>query len=412
MKKFKLNLFLSIFIFAFTLQSVNIFADDIKFSNFPVIAGGAGAVMDFDSGAVLWSKDGDSQRTIASMTKVLAIAVAFDEIKAGNLNMDDKVVISANAAAISNNPMWSGHESFKAGEIQTVRDLLNNAIVFSGNASIVAIGEHISGSTAEFATKMNALAEKIGMNGYFVDPAGMSENNTTTAKSMLKLGKYIYENYENEIKSMTMLSSVYVHGILKKSTNMLLNNGYYGIEGLKTGTYSSYNANFIGVAKRGDKRLIAVTINTPTANRFSDITSMFEFGWKNDFNQYWKNDSRLTETQISSDKKNPLNGDKFKITLMNKKLKNINNFTGKVRWFINGEPYLANSIRDMNYSNLGQIEVSKNDDEPMIITAQLWFGNEMYDSYSMIFQDGINETQNDMVETVTDNVDLYENPIK
>lgn len=53
------------------------------------------------------------------------------------------------------------------------------------------------------------------MNGYFVDPAGMSENNTTTAKSMLKLGKYIYENYENEIKSMTMLSSVYVHGILK-----------------------------------------------------------------------------------------------------------------------------------------------------------------------------------------------------
>lgn len=84
---------------------------------------------------------------------------------------------------------------------------------------------------------------------------------------------------------------------------MLLNNGYSGIEGLKTGTYSSYNANFIGVAKRGDKRLIAVTINTPTANRFSDITSMFEFGWKNDFNQYWKNDSRLTETQISSDKK-------------------------------------------------------------------------------------------------------------
>jgi len=48
----------------------------------------------------------------------------------------------------------------------------------------------------------------------------------------------------------------------------------------------------------------------------------------------------------------------------------------------------------------------------MRITAQLWFGNEMYDSYSMIFQDGSNEAQNDMAETVTDNIDLYENPIK
>ena len=86
----KLNLL--ILILSYLLQSSTIFADEII--DFPTITGVAGAIMDYDSGSILWSKDGNSRKTIASMTKVLAVAVIFDEIKAGNINMSDKVSIS------------------------------------------------------------------------------------------------------------------------------------------------------------------------------------------------------------------------------------------------------------------------------------------------------------------------------
>lgn len=393
MKKIKLSIFLLIFALFFTLQSMNIFANDLKIINYPVITGVAGAIMDYDSGAILWSKNADSPKTIASMTKVLAVAVILDEIKAGNLSMNDKVAISEYASSISHDPAWAAYECFKVGEVYTVRALLTNAIVSSSNASIIAIGEHISGSTANFAVKMNNLAAKIGMDGNFTEPSGIDEGNVTTAKSMLKLGKYMYDNHEKEIKKMTMLKEVYIKGISKEATNKLVLKGYYGIEGLKTGAYSLDNANFIGVAKRGNKRLIAVTMHTTSDNRFTDTIKMFEFGWKNDFNKYWKNDKRLTETQISSDNKNPKNGDTFKVTLSNDQLKNRHDFTGKVKWFVNGKPYHESEKRDMTFSNISQIEVSKTSDAPLKVTAQLWFENEMYNSYSIIFQDTVRETQ-------------------
>lgn len=393
MKNLKFKVFLFVFSLFFALQGINIFANELKIIDYPVITGVAGAIMDYDSGAILWSKNADSPKTIASMTKVLAVAVILDEIKAGNISMNDKVAISEYASSISHDPAWAAYECFKVGEVYTVRALLTNAVVSSSNASIIAIGEHISGSTANFAIKMNTLAAKIGMEGNFTEPSGIDEANVTTAKSMLKLGKYMYDNHEKEIKKMTMLKEVYIKGISKEATNKLLLNDYYGIEGLKTGAYSTENANFIGVAKRGKKRLIAVTMHTNSDNRFTDTIKMFEFGWKNDFNKYWKNDKRLAETQISSDNKKPKNGDKFKVTLSNMQLKNRHDFTGKVKWFVNGKPYHDIDRRDMTYSNISQIEVSKTSDAPLKVTAQLWFENEMYNSYSIIFQDTVRETQ-------------------
>jgi beta-lactamase len=392
-KNLRFKVFLFVFSLFFALQNINIFANEMKIIGYPVITGVAGAIMDYDSGAILWSKNADSKKTIASMTKVLAVAVILDEIKAGNLSMNDRVAISEYASSISHDPAWAAYECFKVGEVYTVRALLTNAVVSSSNASIIAIGEHISGSTANFAIKMNTLATKIGMEGNFTEPSGIDEANVTTAKSMLKLGKYMYDNHEKEIKKMTMLKEVYIKGISKEATNKLLLNDYYGIEGLKTGAYSTENANFIGVAKRGKKRLIAVTMHTNSDNRFTDTIKMFEFGWKNDFNKYWKNDKRLAETQISSDNKKPKNGDKFKVTLSNMQLKNRHDFTGKVKWFVNGKPYHESEKRDMTYSNISQIEVSKTSDAPLKVTAQLWFENEMYNSYSIIFQDTVRETQ-------------------
>ena len=183
MKKLKLL----ILILSYLFQSITIFADEII--DYPTITGVAGAIMDYDSGSILWSKDGNSRKTIASMTKVLAVAVIFDEIKAGNINMSDKVSISEYASAISHDPAWAAYECFKVGEIYTVRELLTNAVVVSSNASIIAVGEYISGSSDKFAIKMNTLAEKIGMDGNFTEPSGMDEGNVTTAISMLKLGK-------------------------------------------------------------------------------------------------------------------------------------------------------------------------------------------------------------------------------
>ena len=114
----------------------------------------------------------------ASTTKILTAYIA---IKEGNL--DDVVTVSANAV---NQASDSSVCDLKEGDQITLHDLLYGLIMRSGNDAAVAIAEHISGSSEEFAVLMNAYAKELGATGsHFVNPNGLhNEDHYTTIYDM------------------------------------------------------------------------------------------------------------------------------------------------------------------------------------------------------------------------------------
>ena len=114
----------------------------------------------------------------ASTTKILTALIALEES-----NLDDVVTVSANAANQASDSSVCG---LKEGDQISMRDLLYGLMMRSGNDAAIAIAEHISGSSEEFAVLMNAKAQSMGAtNSHFVTPNGLhDEDHYTTVYDM------------------------------------------------------------------------------------------------------------------------------------------------------------------------------------------------------------------------------------
>ncbi|MGN0271946.1 MAG: D-alanyl-D-alanine carboxypeptidase family protein [Lachnospiraceae bacterium] len=114
----------------------------------------------------------------ASTTKILTALIALEES-----NLDDVVTVSANAANQASDSSVCG---LKEGDQISMRDLLYGLMMRSGNDAAIAIAEHISGSSEEFAVLMNAKAQSLcATNSHFVTPNGLhDEDHYTTVYDM------------------------------------------------------------------------------------------------------------------------------------------------------------------------------------------------------------------------------------
>jgi D-alanyl-D-alanine carboxypeptidase (penicillin-binding protein 5/6) len=146
----------------------------------------AAVLMDADSGRVLYSKNGDEVRAMASTTKIMTLILALE-----NAKLDEIVTVSGYAAS-----MPQVRLGMKKGEEYRMKDLLYSLILESHNDSAVAIAEHISGSVEEFAKLMNLKAIEIGCkNTYYITPNGLDaqENekfHSTTATDLALVMSY------------------------------------------------------------------------------------------------------------------------------------------------------------------------------------------------------------------------------
>ena len=112
-------------------------------------------LMDMDSGRVLASKNKDSPRLIASITKIMTAIIAIEKC-----NLSEKA--TASEKAISSLEKGYTKADIQVGETFTIEELLNVLILQSANEAACIIAEHISGSTEEFAKLMNEKAKEIG----------------------------------------------------------------------------------------------------------------------------------------------------------------------------------------------------------------------------------------------------------
>ncbi|MDO5406994.1 MAG: D-alanyl-D-alanine carboxypeptidase family protein [Eubacteriales bacterium] len=148
-------------------------------------------LIDGDSGRILYEKEGDTFRPMASTTKIMTCILALEH---GNLT--DLCTVSANAAGQPQVRL-----GVRVGQQFKLNDLLYSLMLESHNDAAVIIAEHIGGSVKQFAAMMNQKARDIGcQNTCFVTPNGLDASFTeddgtvrthgTTAADLARIMRY------------------------------------------------------------------------------------------------------------------------------------------------------------------------------------------------------------------------------
>ena len=299
MDKFKKIVFYCFFSY-FSLTSFSFPAFDINART--------AILQDYLSGEILYEKD--IQRSIypASMTKIMTSIVVFDLLKSGDLNLDDKVMVSDNAWRLSQ----SGYSSMfiMVGDEVSIEDLLKGIIIASGNDACVALAEGVAGTEEEFAIMMNSKAAEIGMiNTNFTNSSGINDpDNYSTVEDILLMSNYLIKNYPvyySYFKEKTFTwDRTGGDPITQGNRNPLLYKNY-GADGIKTGYLAVEKYSLASSIKKGERRLIAVGSGFETKNsRSRQSKKLLTWGLTNfDTIQIAKTDEEISNLDVWLGKK-------------------------------------------------------------------------------------------------------------
>ena len=226
-------------------------------------------LQDYLSGEILYEKDPDKSIYPASMTKIMTTIIAFDLIKNGDLDLDDKFFVSENAWRLSS----AGYSSMfiMVGDEVSVENLLKGIIIASGNDACVALAEGIAGTEDEFAIMMTAKAKELGMeNTNFANSSGINNTeNVSTVRDIMIMSNYLIKTFPEEYKYFSEKSFTWDRTggdpISQGNRNPLLYKSL-GADGIKTGYLAVEKYSLASSVYRNGRRLIAVGSGFNTKN--------------------------------------------------------------------------------------------------------------------------------------------------
>ena len=166
-------------IFLIIVSAISIFIGNITYSfadNLPTISAPYAVLMDYETGQVVYVKNGDQRVYPASTTKMWTAYVVLKHVD----DLSQRIRIE-NLEPIDGTSMY-----LQNGESFTVKELLQGLMITSANDAAVVLARFVSGNEQEFANLMNEEAKKIGAkNTHFNNPNGLpDENHYTTAYDM------------------------------------------------------------------------------------------------------------------------------------------------------------------------------------------------------------------------------------
>lgn len=233
-----------------------------------------------NTGEIIFEKESDKKIDAASLTKIMTLVIANEELQQGNLNTDDMINISTKAWKTGGSRMF-----LEVGTKYTALEIMKGIAVVSGNDAAVAIAEHIEGDTVEFVKRMNDKAREIGMDNtrfYSVNGLGTNGNyDTSTAKDLGILTHYYMTNFPEHLtihKLNEYTTETKSHPIKQQNRNPLLDS-YLGANGLKTGMING-NYNLIATAERDHIGMIAIIMGAKdSSERANDARKILDYGF-------------------------------------------------------------------------------------------------------------------------------------
>jgi serine-type D-Ala-D-Ala carboxypeptidase (penicillin-binding protein 5/6) len=215
-------------------------------------------LMDYESGTVIFQKDADSRLEPASMTKLMTLAVVFNELRAGRISLDDQFFVSENAWRTGGASSGGSTMFAELNSQIRVEDLIRSVIIQSGNDAAIVLAEGIAGTEATFAVMMNELAGTLGLDGSnFTNSTGLPDpNEFSTARDLAEIARYLISEFP-EFYHYFSEPEMEWNGINQANRNALVEMGI-GVDGLKTGHTEAAGYGSVTSTAQGDRRLIAV----------------------------------------------------------------------------------------------------------------------------------------------------------
>jgi len=214
--------------------STGAFAGNSKFTGLagdPQLRSASAIVLD-ESGNVIYGKDVDTVRPIASITKLMTAMVILD----AGLSLDEKVTITKEDRDL----IRLTGSRLEYGASLSRREMILLAIMSSENRAATALGRTYPGGMDNFLAHMNRKAKALGMNNsHFADPAGLKSENVSTASDLARMAVAADQYPLIREASTTTRMDVYPYKgrghLTYGNTNRLLKNKSWDIELSKTG---------------------------------------------------------------------------------------------------------------------------------------------------------------------------------
>jgi len=216
----------------------------------------AAALIDVESGRLLYTFQGDQPMKIASLTKIMTAIVAIEHGK-----LSDMVKTSKRAAGREGSSIY-----LKLGEEMSLQNMLYGLMLRSGNDVATAIAEHVGGSEEGFVHMMNEKAQMLGMaHSQFMNPHGLDiEGHYSSANDMAKLTAYALKNptfkeiVKTKVKSAPNPNDKWDYTWKNKNKMLTM---YDGADGVKTGYTKQAFRCLVSSATRNGQQLAVVTLN-------------------------------------------------------------------------------------------------------------------------------------------------------
>lgn len=262
----------------FFFNNENIYADSTLASNSK-----SAILIEESSGKILYEKNINDQLIPASMTKIMSMILICEKLDSGNITLDDKVTVSANAASMGGSQVF-----LEQNEVFTVDEMLKCIAIVSANDACVAMSEFIYGSESEFVRQMNLKAESLGLeNTNFIDCTGLTDvNHYSSAYDMAMMSMHLLNNYKDIIIPYTSMYEDYIREDTDDpfwlvATNKLVK--YVdGIDGLKTGYISTGGYCMSCTMEKDGMRLISVVMGYSTSStRNAETVELLNYGFAN-----------------------------------------------------------------------------------------------------------------------------------
>ena len=226
-----------------------------------------------DDGKVLWTREPDQRRAIASITKIMTAVIIMEQEDLGR-----EVVIPRDVASVGYSSLYT-----RPGERVAIEHLMNAMLVRSGNDAATALAVHVAGSVDEFVAMMNDKASELGLKDTnFTNPHGLDAGDQySTADDLAVLSRYAMTKPEfRRIVAQERVSVPTVAGTqVLEATNLLMGR-YEGSTGVKTGWTDKAGYCVINSAQREGFELYAVVLGAANeAQRFKDARELLDWGF-------------------------------------------------------------------------------------------------------------------------------------
>ncbi|MEZ5863046.1 MAG: D-alanyl-D-alanine carboxypeptidase family protein [Geminicoccaceae bacterium] len=242
----------------------------------------AAILIDYRSGDVLFEKNPDEALPPASMSKLMTALVTFEELEAGNLQLDELLPVSERAWRMGGSRMF-----LEVGTRATVHELLQGIIVQSGNDACVVIAEALSGSEEAFADRLTKRGIEIGLTNTTLRNATGWPNpeHLMSVRDLSIVARQIISRFPQYYQYYSQLEFEY-NGIKQHNRNPLLQGGIPGVDGMKTGYTQEAGYGLVASAERDGRRLILVVAGLESSRqRRSESERLLEFGFRH-FQEY------------------------------------------------------------------------------------------------------------------------------